>query len=122
MLLPDECLPFLKIRMDRYAKREPDVCKRLGGSVETITRLSYDGSHSSSLVISDIRQINFDLYARLFQEDHQRECPSSCDGLSKSALNENLFCFVEYKNGNIVAYDQKRSEYSIKESDAKIKN
>ena len=123
MLTPDECLSFLKMQMDRFLETDPDKQDEFGDPVETIARLSFDVSRGESLVEKDVRQINFDLYAETFRENHtvssspscdgqnesvdgeQHEIlrPSSCDGLSKSNISDNFFCFVEYKNGNIVA-------------------
>lgn len=138
MLTPDECLSFLKMQMDRFLETDPDKQDEFGDPVETIARLSFDVSRGESLVEKDVRQINFDLYAETFRENHtvssspscdgqnesvdgeQHEIlrPSSCDGLSKSNISDNFFCFVEYKNGNIVAYDQKTGVYTIKQKPA----
>lgn len=96
---------------------DPDKQDEFGDPVETIARLSFDVSRGESLVEKDVRQINFDLYAETFRENHtvssspscdgqnesvdgeQHEIlrPSSCDGLSKSNISDNFFCFVEYK-------------------------
>lgn len=117
MLTPDECLSFLKMQMDRFLETDPDKQDEFGDPVETIARLSFDVSRGESLVEKDVRQINFDLYAETFRENHtvssspscdgqnesvdgeQHEIlrPSSCDGLSKSNISDNFFCFVKKK-------------------------
>ena len=88
MLTPDECLSFLKMQMDRFLETDPDKQDEFGDPVETIARLSFDVSRGESLVEKDVRQINFDLYAETFRENHTVSSSPSCDGQNESVDGE----------------------------------
>lgn len=118
MLCADDCLPFLKMRIDRYNQCLSDADKEKYAPLKSISALSCDNTKNESVVSDDSVQLNFDAYARAYSFFHHMMTLSSCDALSRSTMGKNVFVFTEFKNGNIIKQDCRNGSYYIIAKDA----